>query len=672
MQGLTDAIAQQSVLLDLDASSAREIFEALMDLAVARKHLPADRRAALVETLLAREEESPTALGNSVAVPHVYAEGVVAPAIVFARLHKPVELGAPDHIPTQYVFLLLGPSKRSAEHLDTLAAIARLMSDEDFRYEAGEADSIEDLAEAIGRFEARTKAPRPEVHTAVDDGLVFTGKFAGGIRGDFRRRMRNYRADFTDGLSVKTLSATGFLFFACLAPAVTFGGVMADQTGGHMGAVEMLLASAICGVVYALFSGSPLIILGATGPMLIITVILYGLCEELGLPFFPVYAWVGLWSALILVLLALFDASALMRYFTRFTDEIFATLISLIFIVEALKATLGFVADPDGDHGTAFLSVLLSFGCFYLAMTFFQFRRSRYLQSWIREFLADFGPTIALAAMTLLGLYFSDVVLASLNAPDTFAPTMERAWLVNPLVVPVWVWFASIVPALFVAILVFLDQNITARVVNAPDHKLVKGTAYHLDLGLVGVLMAVCSVLGLPWVVAATVRSVNHVRALATVESQQLRDGSTRERIIHTRENRLTGLAIHVLIGLGLLALPLIKLVPMAVLYGLFLYMGVVSLRGNQFFDRLLLWPTEKGLYPQTHYLRRVPPKIVHAFTAVQAGCLLILWVVKASVLAILFPLFIAALVPVRFFLSRHIGADHLDALDSDETPDED
>jgi hypothetical protein len=222
-----------------------------------------------------------------------------------------------------------------------------------------------------------------------------------------------------------------------------------------------------------------------------------------------------------------------------------------------------------------------------------------------------------------------------------------------------------------VTILVFLDQNITARIVNSPDHKLARGSAYHLDLAVVGVLVGVCSALGLPWLVAATVRSLNHVRSLATTEKVAGPDGESREKVIHVRENRVTGLAIHVLVALSLLALPLLRMVPMAVLYGLFLYMGVVSIRGNQFFERLGLWPRDSKLYPKTHYTRRVPMKKIHAFTAVQLVCLVVLWFVKVSVVGILFPVFIALLVPVRLMLGRYFEPAHLEALDSEEVSEE-
>ena len=362
-----------------------------------------------------------------------------------------------------------------------------------------------------------------------------------------------------------------------------------------------------------------------------------------------------------------------MRFFTRFTDEIFAALISIIFIYEAIKALVHIFADLDvhQHHDTALLSLLLAFGTYYIAMSLSQFRRSRYLFTWTREFLADFGPTIAIASMTLVAVWLHEVFLDVLPTPKSFGTTNGRPWMIDIFAAPMWVRIATIGPAMLLAVLVFLDQNITARLVNSPDHKLHKGEAYHLDLGVVGFLIGACSLVGLPWLVAATVRSLNHVRSLATVEEVVSKNGETRERVIHVRENRLTPLAIHLLIGVSLVLLPLLRVVPMAVLYGLFLYMGIVSMTGNQFFDRLKLWFMDSSLYPTTHYIRRVPNWTIHKFTTLQLVCLSVLWIVKTSVLGLLFPLFIAVLVPVRFIASRFFTPEHLVALDSEEDPEE-
>ncbi len=117
--------------------------------------------------------------------------------------------------------------------------------------------------------------------------------------------------------------------------------------------------------------------------------------------------------------------------------------------------------------------------------------------------------------------------------------------------------------------------------------------------------------------------------------------------------------------------LPWLKVVPMAVLYGLFLFMGLVSMKGNQFFERLSLLPMDRSLYPSTHYIRRVPNRTIHKYTLLQLVCLVILWIVKASVIGILFPLFIALLVPVRWLAGRYFSPQDLAALDADETPEE-
>lgn len=674
MKPLRQAIDQQLVLLDLDAGDMRSILRAAVELTVRRGELAVEDFDTVRDALMRREREGSTAIGHAVAVPHAYLDCFQQQLIVFIRLARPVNMGAPDGIPTRFVFVLLGPQESVAMHIDALTSIARQMVDDQLRYDMATAETDGDLRRALEAFDRRT-APKVEpAGPAKIDALTYTGRLFGGVVEDIRRRLPHYLSDFKDGVNPKALSSTLFLYFACLAPAVTFGGVMAVQTGGQIGAIEMIVASSVCGVLYALFAGQPLVILGGTGPLLIFTAILYQRCGDLGLPFLPVYAWVGLWTMLFLLVLAATDAGWMMRYFTRFTDESFSGLISIIFIYEAIKALVDIFHDvevADTQHDTALLSLLLALGTFYIAMNLSRFRRSAYLLPWMREFLADFGPTIALAAMSLVAVWLHEVSLAVLPAPGQFGTTSGRPWQVDLMAVPMGVRMGAALPAVLLTLLVFLDQNITARLINSPDHHLQKGAAYHLDLAVAGLLVGGCSLFGLPWLVAATVRSLNHVRSLATVEEVVTRSGANRDRIIHVRENRVTGLAIHLLIGVSLLLLTWLKMIPMAVLYGLFLFMGVVSMSGNQFFERLSLWLRDPALYPTTHYIRRVPKWTIHAFTAVQLACLAVLWIVKTSAAGLLFPLFIAMLVPVRLLMNRFFSQPDLAALDAEEEPED-
>ncbi|HUG93155.1 MAG TPA: PTS sugar transporter subunit IIA [Planctomycetaceae bacterium] len=687
---MTRALSEGVILLDVEARDLAEILGRALDELVARGLVAADDRDRVLDALHEREERVSTAIGHAVAVPHAYLDSIAQQVFVFVRLAHPLNLGAPDGIPTRFLFILLGPPGSAGEHLDTLTGIARLMSDDEFRYDAGEAANRQDLLAAVAAFNARLAPPAIPTAAAIPAGLRYTGRLCGGILGDLRRRLPHYSSDLREALHPKCLASVLFLYFACLAPTLTFGGLMAEMTGYRIGVVEALVSSAACGMIFGLFGGQTLIILGATGPLLIFTAMLFDLCvlvwgAELGARhFLPAYAWVGVWTAGFVLLLAVGDASCLMRYFTRFTDEIFAALISLIYVASAISALVAIVRSvysrPATSHDNALVPLLLAFGTFYVAMTLSRFRRSPYLLPKIREFLADFGPTIALASMTLVAVWLHQRVrldLKELPAPDSFRPTHPadsehaRPWLINLFDAPQWVWLAAAGPAVLGAVLVYVDQNITARLVNSPDHKLRKGEAYHWDLAIVGLLVGVCSLFGLPWCVAATVRSLNHVRSLATVEEIVSSHGENREKIIHVRENRVTGFAIHALFLGSVLLLPVLKSIPMAALYGLFLYMGVVSMAGNQFLRRLALWFTDPARYPTTHYLRRVPLRTIHHFTLLQLACLAALASIQVSPLGILFPLLVVLLVPVRLLSGRLFKPEHVAALDAAEEPQE-
>jgi hypothetical protein len=482
-----------------------------------------------------------------------------------------------------------------------------------------------------------------------------------GVLGDLRRRGATYVSDWKDGLNAKVPAATLFLFFACLAPAIAFGGLMSSATDGAIGVMEMILATAACGVIYAIVAGQPLTILGGTGPLLVFTSILYLACGRYELPFLSSYAWVGLWACSFTLILAFSGASRLIARFTRFTDETFAALISIIFVVEAVRNVLAAFPAQQIPDDSALFGVILALGTYIVASALARLRHTPYLRATMRNALADFGPAIAVLSMVVMRRLLPGVDLPALAVPSTIATTSGRPWLVDLWSVPSWAIAAAALPGALVAVLVFLDQNITIRIIHSPENKLRKGDAYHWDLALVGALIGACSFVGLPWLVAATVRSVNHVKALSVTTPTS---GATESTV----ENRISPLLIHALIGVSLMATAFLRVIPMAVLYGLFLYMGIASMRGNQFFERLRLWLLDPARVPADHFARAVPPKVTHLFTAVQLGCLACLWLVKTSAFGILFPLFIALLVPIREFVARKMDPTHLRLLDAEET----
>ena len=652
------------VMLDLEAQSLADCINQVSDALAEELESSEEHQTEIRQLLLRHTESGPDLVANHVAVVHGELKTSGPSVELLVRLTQDVDLVDAQGVPARFIWFLLS-AQTTHPHIAAAAEFVELMASEQFFSSTCAAKTAEELEKTYStalnneiRFAARIPAE-----------LRRTGRIFGGFVNDVRRRAPSFGSDFKDGINPKGLASVVFLFFACLAPAIAFGGLLSSLTEGQLGVMEMIVATAICGTSYALLSGQPLTILGSTGPVIIFVGILFSACKSYNIDFMQTLCCVGIWTMLILLLLAAIDACSWIRYFTRFTDDTFAALISIIFIFEALKdVAKGFVV-PDVARDVALLSLVLSLGTFYIAMQLYRFRASIYLHTQVREFLSDFGPTIAIGAMTLVAFMLPDVGVEMLRVTAKFGTTSGRPWLVNPFQAPAWVWAASIGPALLVSVLLFLDQNITVRLVNSPDHKLKKGSGYHLDLAIVALLVGVCSILGLPWMVAATVRSLNHVRSLVVTEQTDDREGRAVERIVGVQENRFTALAVHLLIALSLNFLGLLNKIPMSTLYGLFLYMGVGSMTGNQLFKRLRLWFILPSRYPPTYYLRAVPSLSVHMFTAIQFLCLLVLWVVKVSKLGILFPLFIAFLVPVRMTMGHFFKPEHLALLDADEEP---
>ena len=91
------------------------------------------------------------------------------------------------------------------------------------------------------------------------------------------------------------------------------------------------------------------------------------------------------------------------------------------------------------------------------------------------------------------------------------------------------------------SILFFMDQNISAAMVDSPDNKLVKGNAYHWDLLVVGLINGFLCIFGLPFMHAVLPHSPLHVKCLADTE-EHVEAGHVKSIVVYVRETRLTNL----------------------------------------------------------------------------------------------------------------------------------
>ncbi|XP_033911474.1 solute carrier family 4 member 1b (Diego blood group) isoform X2 [Acipenser ruthenus] len=659
------------------------------------------------------------------------------PAMAFVRLKDPVVLESvlEVELPVRFLFVLLGPSLHRMDYHEMGRAISTLMADREFNAAAYLAESRRALVTGIKEFldcsivippceiqnEGRlrsivqfqkqllksrsrplesegekqlSKRPGkvlPSKAGDVDDPLRRTGRPFGGLVKDIKRRYPHYISDITDALNPQVLAAVIFIYFAALSPAVTFGGLLGEKTKNWMGVSELLVSTAVQGVLFSLVGAQPLLVIGFSGPLLVFEEAFFGFCESQGFEYIVGRVWIGFWLILIVVVIVAFEGSFLVRFISRFTQEIFSFLISLIFIYETFFKLYKIFKqhpllknyDPPNSNAdnstasstsnvsypnTALLSLVLMFGTFLIAFFLRKFKNSMFLPGKIRRIIGDFGVPISILIMVLIDFFITDTYTQKLSVPSGLSVSLEdqRGWFINPMGLkeefPIWMMFASVVPALLVFILIFLESQITTLIVSKPERKMVKGSGFHLDLLLVVGMGGVAALFGLPWLSAATVRSVTHANAL-TVMSK-----GAKPEIEKVLEQRISGMLVAILVGLSILMEPILKLIPLAVLFGIFLYMGITSLNGIQLFDRMLLLLVPPKYHPDEAYIHRVKTWRMHMFTLIQIVCLVLLWVIKSTPASLALPFILILTIPLRrFLLTRLFSELEIKCLDADD-----
>ncbi|XP_012058275.1 PREDICTED: band 3 anion transport protein [Atta cephalotes] len=700
------------------------------------------------------------------------------PTIAFVRLAEGVLMPSITEvtIPVRFMFTLLGPRNADLDYHEIGRSISTLMANTTFHKVAYKANERRELLSAINEFlddsivlppgnwerqallpfdelKAKSEAIRKRKAKALEekskpeqdeaaakkallageeekksseddyDPLRRTKRPFGGLINDIKRRYPFYLSDFKDGLSSSCVAAAIFMYFAALCGAITFGGLMSDKTQNVIGISETLISGSWTGVIMALFGTQPLLIIGTTGPLLLFDESLYNFCLANELEFLTVRVYVGAWMGIIALAIACIEGSVLVRLFTRFTEEIFTGLISIIYIVETFMKLYNYfvrnpllheysfgpdtnnityplyVAEmkvtrwpwngteetlrlenvrellpnhdrirlPINQPNTALMCTILCLGTFLGAYYLRIFRNSHYLGRSARRAFGDFGVPISIVVFVLID-YLLMVKTEKLLVPEGLSPTMpNRNWFVSPIgyekPIPLWMALACAVPALLVYILVFMETQISELIIDKKERKLRKGNGYHMDIVVVCLMNIGCGLMGAPWCSAASVRSLTHVSAL-TVMSRTHAPGD-KPHIVEVKEQRVSALLVAILIGVSVLMAPLLRRVPMSVLLGVFLYMGISSMNGVQLFDRVKLFFMPVKHHGTANYVRRVQTYKMHIFTLIQILCLTVLWIVKSTRAALALPFFLILMIPLRAQMSHFFTTAELRALDS-------
>lgn len=369
---------------------------------------------------------------------------------------------------------------------------------------------------------------RPNLFNRV--GFALFGYPFSGIIKDVRGRLPYYLSDWTDSWNYRVVPSTVFMYFANLLPAIAFAQDSFDRTNNAFGVNEVLLASAIGGIVFGLFAGQPLCIVGVTGPISIFNYTVYDIIAKKGVPYFPFVCWICLWSMVMHFVIASFNWINSLRYVTLFSCDIFGFFINIVYIQKGIQIVCRqfkfahdkppFSSGPaaqttaNGDYpidlaagyfalALALLMVLFGFMCTVIGT------KSKLFSPTVRKFIADYGTPLTVVFFTGF-VHFGDRMgytpVQHLPTSKSFAPTYSGADLGRAHGWFIHFWHGMTVGDVFLAfpfailltLLFLFDHNVSSLICQDSKYKLKKPASFHWDFFLLGVTTGLAGILGIP------------------------------------------------------------------------------------------------------------------------------------------------------------------------------
>lgn len=368
-----------------------------------------------------------------------------------------------------------------------------------------------------------------------------------GIKNDLKGRLLCYKQDWTGGIQAgfRILAPTTYIFFASAIPVISFGEQLERSTDGTLTAVQTLASTALCGIIHSVIGGQPLLILGVAEPTVLMYTFMFNFAKDrkdLGQKLFLAWtAWVCVWTALLLFSLAILGACSIINRFTRLAGELFGLLIAMLFMQQAIRGVVEEFGIPERENsnqaalqpawrfGNGMFALVLSFGLLFTALRSRKARFWRYGSGCLRGLIADYGvPLMVLVWTAVSYIPVHDVpkgIPRRLFSPNPWSPGAYSNWTVikEMLNVPPLYIVGAFIPATMIAVLYYFDHSVASQLAQQKEFNLKKPASYHYDLLLLGFLVILCGLLGIPPSNGVIPQSPMHTKSLATLKHQLLR-----------------------------------------------------------------------------------------------------------------------------------------------------
>ncbi|XP_068658603.1 probable boron transporter 2 isoform X2 [Aristolochia californica] len=369
-----------------------------------------------------------------------------------------------------------------------------------------------------------------------------------GIMNDLRGRLMCYKQDWTGGFSAgfRVLAPTTYIFFASAIPVISFGEQLERDTEGALTAVQTLASTALCGILHSIMGGQPLLILGVAEPTVLMYTFMFNFAkdrEDLGRRLFLAWTgWVCVWTALLLFLFAVLGACSIINRFTRLAGELFGLLIAMLFMQQAIRGIVDEFRIPEREDpkltkfqpswrfANGMFALVLSFGLLLTSLRSRKARSWRYGSGSLRGFIADYGVPLMVLIWTGVSYIPHNSVPRGiprrLFSPNPWSPGAYENWTVikEMLDVPVLYILGAFIPATMIAVLYYFDHSVASQLAQQKEFNLRKPPSFHYDLLLLGFMVILCGLIGIPPANGVIPQSPMHTKSLATLKHQILRN----------------------------------------------------------------------------------------------------------------------------------------------------
>ena len=149
---ITDLLSEKAINLHGKANSKEEAIIQLVDLMVENENI--NDKEAYKQTVLKREEEGTTGIGEGIAIPHGKTDAVEKPGLAAMIIPDGVDFKSLDGSPARLLFLIAAPNTKDNVHLDVLSRLSTLLMDTEFRQALYDAKTPKEFLKCIDRAES--------------------------------------------------------------------------------------------------------------------------------------------------------------------------------------------------------------------------------------------------------------------------------------------------------------------------------------------------------------------------------------------------------------------------------------------------------------------------------------------------------------------------------------